>query len=83
VDGHGSAVRISGRRGEVGWTGPSGEDLRDQLLTHAAHWTSLGAPASGDYHSRFVPLSEPAPAPALAERTWVVDRVRFRQIVTL
>jgi protein-L-isoaspartate(D-aspartate) O-methyltransferase len=76
----GSGARIN-RKGEVGWTGPTGKVLRDDLLDHASAWLALGAPATGDYRSEFIPLSDPGWGPE-ADHRWVVDRMAFRQVVT-
>jgi protein-L-isoaspartate(D-aspartate) O-methyltransferase len=77
----GSAARMN-RRGQIGWTGPTGQALQEDLLGHASDWMALGAPAAGDYRSEFIPSSEPVERADAANR-WIVDRVAFRQVVTL
>jgi hypothetical protein len=66
----------------VGYLGPDGRELQDRLLELAYLWVGLGRPARADYTSLFSPL-ERNTAVAATSLSWAIDRLDYRQIVTL
>ncbi len=58
------------------------ESLYDELRDLYIEWLDLGEPLASDFDLEFVPIDDEG-APSHAERTWVVDRKFYRQILTL
>ena len=57
------------------------ERLYDELRDLYTEWLDLGEPRASDFDLEFVPVDEDTAPPA--ERTWMVDRKLYRQILTL
>lgn len=78
-----SSAAVDSAAGRIGRAGPGGTLLSDRLLEIAERWADLGRPSLNDYISHFVAhhaeSTDHRPVPA----EWVVDRVDFRQTVTL
>jgi protein-L-isoaspartate(D-aspartate) O-methyltransferase len=79
----GSTAAIDPGRGQIGWAGPGGPSMRARLLEVAQRWVTLGRPSLGDYTGAFTPLATAAPEQDPAVAQWIVDRVDFRQTVSL
>ena len=78
----GSSAAIDPKGCRVGYLGPDGRQLQDRLLELAYLWVGLGRPARADYTSLLSPL-EPNTAVAATSLSWVIDRLDYRQIVSL
>ena len=84
-----SSANVDAAEGRIGWTGPAGPVLRDELLVTAERWIAIGRPGVADYTSVFVPLgAESGSRPAEDDQQqqppvqrWSIDRVDYRQIV--
>lgn len=69
------------------WCGADGEALRDRLLGCAAEWRALGSPPAGAYVSEFERLGSKSSGTAASRaaggaRTWQVERLDYRQVVS-
>lgn len=80
-DGSSAAIDPKGRR--VGHLGPDGRGLQDRLLQLADMWVGLGRPAKTEYASTFTPRTPNAKTPPNPSLSWVVDRLDYRQVVSL
>ncbi|MBO0731715.1 MAG: hypothetical protein J2P57_20820, partial [Acidimicrobiaceae bacterium] len=76
-----SLAAVDPGRNDLVWSRPARPELRDRLLALAERWQSLGRPSLTNWQSTFVPLA--ADPPIVTEPVWVIDRIDFRQIVTL
>lgn len=77
ADGAGSGAAIRPNRGEVAFAGPSGGELRDDVLGHLRRWIELGRPSEPDYRIEFVPDQGSWPG------AWVVERPSYREVLRL
>jgi protein-L-isoaspartate(D-aspartate) O-methyltransferase len=77
-----SSAAIDPKGGRVGYLGPDGRELQDRLLELACMWVGLGRPARADYTSLLSPL-EPTSAVMATSLSWVIDRLDYRQVVSL
>jgi protein-L-isoaspartate(D-aspartate) O-methyltransferase len=68
----------------IGWSGANGPELRDRLQELAWRWLELGRPTVGGYTNSFSPIvpGRVEHVPGVQGR-WVIDRVDFRQTVSL
>ncbi len=78
--GSGAALTVGG---EVAWYGQAGEALRDRLVALAFEWDGLGRPAAETFGCRFSAPSGPGELGRTGPGEWVVDRVDYRQILSL
>ena len=82
---HASSAAVDPGQGRIGLVGPDGPAMRDRLLEVAQRWVALGRPSLDDYTSAFTSLAQAAGREAAgpAATRWTVDRVDFRQTVSL
>lgn len=64
--------------------GPEGANLAQQIIELGLDWIRIGQPAVESYALEFVPLTEGTrPLPSSAEGPWALDRIDYRETVTL
>lgn len=80
-DASSSAIDPKGWR--VGQVGSDGRKLQDRLVQLADMWVGLGRPAKTEYTSAFTPTRPNATVAPNASLFWVVDRLDYRQVVSL
>lgn len=78
-----SSAAVDPKGCRVRHVGPDGRKLRDRLLQLADMWVGLGRPAKTEYSSTFTPTTPNATAAPNAPLSWVVDRLDYRQVVSL
>lgn len=78
-DGAGSSARIDTARQAIGWAGPNGAALADELLCHVERWAVAGRPTPERFHHRFVRRGTADPG----DGEWVVRRTDHDQVVRL
>lgn len=59
------------------------ERLYERLLETLARWERLGRPTPKDYELHFVPKLRPPEPPGNPERTWLIERIQYWEVVRL